>query len=61
MANSDYSRVQRPNGSMPLNAWVLVALIVVGFGILHVIAGMALHNTASSRFVEPPSAAIHGD
>jgi hypothetical protein len=61
MANSDYSRVQRPKGSMPLNVWVLMALTIVGFGILHVIGGMALRNTSSTSPMETPSAAIHHD
>jgi hypothetical protein len=60
MAISDDSRARRPNGSMPLNVWVLIALTVVGFGILHVIGGIAL-NTSGTRPMEAPSTAIHGD
>jgi hypothetical protein len=61
MAYSDYSRVQRPKGPMSLNVWVLITLTVVGFGILHVIGGIALRNTSSTSPTETPSAAIHHD
>jgi hypothetical protein len=61
MAYSDYSRVQRPKGSMSFNAWGLVALIIVGFGILHVIGGIALRNTSGTSPTETQSAAIHRD
>jgi hypothetical protein len=61
MANSDYSRVQRPNRSMSRNAWMLIAVAVVGFGILHVLGGIALLGASSTRPTETSPTAIHGD
>jgi hypothetical protein len=61
MANSDYARVPRPNGSISLNTWTLIAIAVVGFGILHVLGGLALLGTSSNGPTETPPSAIHGD
>jgi hypothetical protein len=61
MENNNHSRDQRPNGSMPLSAWILIAVTIIGFGILHVFGGITLLNASSAVHPETPPTAIQGD
>jgi hypothetical protein len=58
MANDDDARTQRSSEPMSINPWIVVA--AVGFGILHVIGGVIIHD-ASSRPTQTSQVAIQGD
>jgi hypothetical protein len=47
MASTDHARVQRPNKSLSLRAWVLIAII--GFAALHVAGAILLIHASNSR------------
>jgi hypothetical protein len=57
MAITDSSRARRP--SPPLKA--LAIAVLVGFGILHVVAGYMLHHGPSIRPIETATTGIEGD
>jgi hypothetical protein len=61
MANGNDARVPRLNRSTSLNAWVLIAVAIVGFGILHVVGEMMLHKASHISSTEGSLTAIHGD
>lgn len=61
MAINNHSHDRRPNGSMSFKAWILIAVTVIGFGILHVFGGITLLNASSAIHTETPPATIHGD
>jgi hypothetical protein len=46
MASTDHARVQRPNKSLSLRAWVLITII--GFAALHVAGGIILLHASNS-------------
>jgi hypothetical protein len=50
MASIDQARVRRPNKSLSLRAWVLIA--VIGFGALHVVGAALLIHASNSRPAE---------
>ncbi len=59
MASIDHARVRRPNKSLSLRAWILIA--VIGFGALHVVAAILLIHAANSRPAEISTTEMHRD
>jgi hypothetical protein len=59
MARIDHARVQRPNKSLSLRAWVLIA--VIGFGALHVVGAILLIHASNSRLAETSMTEMHRD
>jgi hypothetical protein len=59
MASTDHARVQRPNKSLSLRAWVLIA--VIAFGALHVVGAILLIHASNSRPSETSTATISRD
>jgi hypothetical protein len=57
VANRDDARMQRSSESTSINPWIIVA--AVGFGILHVVGGVIIHN--ASRPNQASQVAIQGD
>jgi hypothetical protein len=46
VANRDDARTQRSSESASINPWIVV--VAVGFGILHVIGGVIIHDASST-------------
>jgi hypothetical protein len=59
MASTDHARFQRPNKSLSLRAWVLIA--VLGFAALHVVGAIVLIHASNSRPSETSTATISRD
>jgi hypothetical protein len=59
MASTDHARVQRPNKSLSLRAWVLIA--VIGFGALHVVGAVLLIHASNSRPAETSTTTMDQD
>jgi hypothetical protein len=59
MASTDHARVQRPNKSLSLRAWVLIAII--GFGSLHVVGAILLIHASNSRPSQTSTTTIDRD
>jgi hypothetical protein len=57
MANGNDARVSRLNTSTSL----LIAVAIVGFGVLHVVGEIMLNNASHTRSTEGSLIAIHGD
>ena len=57
MANRDDARAQRSGESTSISSWIIVA--AVGFGILHVVGGVIIHN--ASRPNQASQVALQGD
>lgn len=57
MAITNRSRALRP--SRPLKAWIVAVL--AGFGILHVVGGVMLHQARGTRPIETAAMAIGSD
>jgi hypothetical protein len=54
-------RIERPGFAMPLNTKLLLAAIVVGFGILHVVGGTKLQRAPGQAPIENALPSDHGD
>jgi hypothetical protein len=59
MASTDHARVRRPNKSLSLRAWVLIA--VIGFAALHVVGAILLIHASSSRPAEASTSTVNRD
>jgi hypothetical protein len=59
MASTDHARVQRPNKSLSLRAWVLI--VVLGFAALHVAGAIVLLHASSSQPAETSTTTLDRD
>jgi hypothetical protein len=61
MASDDCSHSPPSRPAQPFNARTLTIMIVVGFGILHLIGGILMSRASDDRPAENSFAALHGD
>ena len=59
VANRDDARMQRSSESTSINPWIIVA--AVGFGILHVVGGVIIHNASRPNQASQVAAILQGD